>query len=233
MANRGGFSWKRATGVTKAKQKISRATGVPLTKSGRQRKVGKIVTGGGCLIPVVITIAIIVLSISAFAHPGRTDSNSGHSVNTEGWGYEVGTYHYHDKYGNIIPADKECATVNGISVTVNGEPVIFDQEPVIIDGRTLVPVRYVVEKLGCSVEWNNETQTVYIKNAVMENIPFEGTGIKVAINNELVVFDVAPTIINGRTLIPIRPVAEKLGCSVEWDGALQIVYIENLTNIQD
>ena len=36
------FSWKRATGVTKVKRKISKATGVPLTKAGRQRKVGKI-----------------------------------------------------------------------------------------------------------------------------------------------------------------------------------------------
>lgn len=34
--------------------------------------------------------------IIAFAHPGRTDSNGGHWVRTEGWGYEVGTYHYHD-----------------------------------------------------------------------------------------------------------------------------------------
>lgn len=34
----GGFSWKRATGITSAKQKISRATGIPTTKAGRQRK---------------------------------------------------------------------------------------------------------------------------------------------------------------------------------------------------
>lgn len=38
--NKGGFSWKRALGVTRAKQKISRSIGIPLTKSGRQRKVG-------------------------------------------------------------------------------------------------------------------------------------------------------------------------------------------------
>ena len=35
------FSWKRAFGVTKAKRKISKATGIPTTKSGRQRKFGK------------------------------------------------------------------------------------------------------------------------------------------------------------------------------------------------
>jgi hypothetical protein len=38
--NKGGFSWKRALGITRAKQKISRSIGIPLTKSGRQRKVG-------------------------------------------------------------------------------------------------------------------------------------------------------------------------------------------------
>lgn len=56
--NKGGFSWKRAVGITKAKQKISRTTGIPLTKSGRQRKVGKIVTGGGCMLPALLMLLI-------------------------------------------------------------------------------------------------------------------------------------------------------------------------------
>lgn len=39
--NKFGFSWKRFFGITKLKRKISKATGIPLTKSGRQRKFGK------------------------------------------------------------------------------------------------------------------------------------------------------------------------------------------------
>lgn len=35
------FSWKRATGITKAKRRVAKATGIPTTKSGRQRKVGR------------------------------------------------------------------------------------------------------------------------------------------------------------------------------------------------
>lgn len=62
MANRGGFSWKRATGVTRAKQRISRRTGIPLTKSGRQRKVGRMVTGGGCLLPLALLAAAVGLA---------------------------------------------------------------------------------------------------------------------------------------------------------------------------
>jgi len=52
--NKGGFSWKRLLGVTRAKQRIARKTGIPFTKSGRERKVGRMVTGGGCAIPTVM-----------------------------------------------------------------------------------------------------------------------------------------------------------------------------------
>ena len=62
--NRGGFSWKRAVGITRAKNKISRATGIPLTKSGRQRKIGKMVTGGsGCAL--VLGAGVLLLTLAA------------------------------------------------------------------------------------------------------------------------------------------------------------------------
>lgn len=35
------FSWKRALGITKLKQKISRQTGIPMTKNGMERKIGR------------------------------------------------------------------------------------------------------------------------------------------------------------------------------------------------
>ena len=46
--NKGGFSWRRLLGITAAKQKFSRTIGIPLTKSGRQRKIGAMITGKGC-----------------------------------------------------------------------------------------------------------------------------------------------------------------------------------------
>lgn len=63
--NRGGFSWKRFSGVSGAKSRLSRAIGVPLTKSGRQRKIGAAIgslasggkpgkAGAGCLILIVM-----------------------------------------------------------------------------------------------------------------------------------------------------------------------------------
>lgn len=41
--NKGGFSWKRATGISNAKRKIAKATGIPTTKQGRKRKRNSII----------------------------------------------------------------------------------------------------------------------------------------------------------------------------------------------
>jgi hypothetical protein len=37
------FSWKRAIGITKVKQKIARKTGIPTTKGGLERKIGRMI----------------------------------------------------------------------------------------------------------------------------------------------------------------------------------------------
>lgn len=59
------FSWKRALGITAAKQRIARATGIPTTKAGRQQKIGRMLTGGGCLLSVLGMMALAVLLIVA------------------------------------------------------------------------------------------------------------------------------------------------------------------------
>jgi len=66
--NKGGFSWKRLSGVSSAKAKLSRQTGIPLTKSGRQRKIGKAVTQGGCLFiaTFLLTICALIFLILIF-----------------------------------------------------------------------------------------------------------------------------------------------------------------------
>lgn len=37
------FSWKRAVGITQVKQQIARKTGIPTSKAGLERKIGKII----------------------------------------------------------------------------------------------------------------------------------------------------------------------------------------------
>jgi hypothetical protein len=54
------FSWKRALGISGMKSKISRAIGVPLTKGGRQRKMGSMI---GCCIPMLMLTITIAFSL--------------------------------------------------------------------------------------------------------------------------------------------------------------------------
>jgi len=52
------FSWKRALGITSAKRKIARATGIPTSRQGRQAKIGRMT---GCLIPTLIALSVPIL----------------------------------------------------------------------------------------------------------------------------------------------------------------------------
>jgi len=64
--NKGGFSWKRLSGISGAKSNISRKIGVPLTKSGRNQKIGRIVSKGCLGILVAMTLPILILIIVVF-----------------------------------------------------------------------------------------------------------------------------------------------------------------------
>ena len=48
------FSWKRAIGLSALKGRISRQTGIPLTRAGRLRKVGHFL---GCCIPLALFVS--------------------------------------------------------------------------------------------------------------------------------------------------------------------------------
>lgn len=57
------FSWRRASGLSAAKGRLSRQLGIPLTRSGRQRKMGRMM---GCCVPLAIAITILtVASVAA------------------------------------------------------------------------------------------------------------------------------------------------------------------------
>ena len=61
------FSWKRALGVSAAKGRISRATGIPLTKSGRQRKIGRLATKGSGCFSILALGCLALMLVAAIA----------------------------------------------------------------------------------------------------------------------------------------------------------------------
>ena len=111
----------------------------------------------------------------------------------------------------------------GISVMVNGTAVKFpDQKPVVQNERTLVPVRFVAEALGHKVLWDADSNSVNIDGGKI--VLCIGTK-QAKINGKNVILDVASTVINNRTMVPLRGVAETLDCSVDWVAETQTVLV--------
>lgn len=113
---------------------------------------------------------------------------------------------------------------DGISVTLNGQKLQFDVPPQMIDNRTMVPLRKIFEAMGATVVWNNDTQTVTArKNS--EYVIATVNKKDVNINGVKKTLDVPPMIVDSRTLVPVRFVAEAFGADVFWDGAAKNVVI--------
>jgi len=115
------------------------------------------------------------------------------------------------------------------SVYINGEQLIFDVQPIIEDDRTLVPLRAISEHLLYDVEWDNYTETAIIKNAnsVMK-ITIGKTSYES--NGEIKELDVPAKLVDDRTLVPLRVIAENFGCTVDWDQETYSVLITKTEN---
>ena len=112
-----------------------------------------------------------------------------------------------------------------IKVNLDGRMLSFDQPAVIVEGRTLVPVRKIFEELGAKVEWNEKTQTVLSKTENLEVRLTINDNIML-VNGEEKILDVPAQIINSRTLVPARAVAEAFGCFVDWNAKNSTVIIK-------
>jgi YVTN family beta-propeller protein len=97
-------------------------------------------------------------------------------------------------------------------------------KPVLVDGRTLIPIRALIETMGGKVGWDGNEQKVTIElgSDKVELRINQKTAIVNGVQKEL---DVPAQLINSRTMLPLRFVIENLGCTVQWDGAEQLITI--------
>ena len=128
----------------------------------------------------------------------------------------------------IMYPNNPYMTVNGVKKEIdNGRGT----SPIIVPAwnRTVVPIRAIVEALGGTIEWDGVSRKV--------TIHFNGTTIELwidkpqaKVNGKTEWIDngnhyVMPIIKNSRTMLPLRFVAESMGCSVDWDGKTQKITI--------
>ncbi|QXM06747.1 copper amine oxidase N-terminal domain-containing protein [Crassaminicella indica] len=111
---------------------------------------------------------------------------------------------------------------------VGDELKTADVAPYIADGRTMLSLRYVAEAMGVTDEniiWDGATRTVTIfKGDRIAQVQIGSN--KLFVNGVVVPMDTVAVIKDGRTMLPIRFIAQALGAEVEWDGATRTVTIK-------
>ncbi|MGI5839455.1 MAG: N-acetylmuramoyl-L-alanine amidase [bacterium] len=115
-------------------------------------------------------------------------------------------------------AEAAAAETPAIKLVLNGNPVVTDVAPVLQSGRTLVPIRVIMENLGAQVDWSDKTETVTIVGAGKTIILKIGTQTALVDGAEIPL-DVSARIIEKRTFVPLRFISEAMGAIVAWDEA--------------
>ena len=124
-----------------------------------------------------------------------------------------------------VQIDNPIMKLNGVDAEIDAGR---GTSPIVINGRTLVPIRAIIESFGGTVIWDDATRTVTL--ALDEDV------IKLTIdstteylNNTPYILDAAPAIINGRTMLPIRFIAEGFNLGVAWEGNSRTVTVVSNT----
>ncbi|MCX8094666.1 MAG: copper amine oxidase N-terminal domain-containing protein [Caldisericia bacterium] len=176
--------------------------------------------------------------------PKTFEGNAGFieiNINTEGLkgGINEGKIKINGNFGekeikvkvNVIPKVKRNIIelfIGKVEAYINGNLYILDAEPYIkFPGRTMVPLRFVSESLGATVDYFPKVGKVlevyiYFKNKKITLFIGKKEAI---IDNQKITIEAEAEINKGRTFVPIRFIAETFGAKVDWDGSIKKVTI--------
>ncbi len=114
---------------------------------------------------------------------------------------------------------------------VDGKPVVLEAAPVILKSRTLLPIRAVVEAVGGTIAWEPLARKVTIIRSDKTLELWIGRNVA-ELNGQSTTIDsdakVVPIIMNGRTLLPLRFVAEAIALDVKWNATARTVTITSM-----
>lgn len=126
--------------------------------------------------------------------------------------------------GEVLKQPELRLTLNKKVMSVNGKDQAIDVAPLIIDDRTMVPIRFISEAFGATVNWDQDTQNASIlKGRNVIDLWYEGADM--VVDGVRTPLDVKPQIVNNRMMIPLRAVAESMNITVHWDAATQTIIL--------
>lgn len=133
-------------------------------------------------------------------------------------------------YGQLSEILYKMQNPKEVSVNVDNSYVKSEVRPTIIDGNTMVPLRAIFEALGTDVQWIDQTKTVVsTKDSV--NISLTIGSKTMLVNHKEVQLEVAPVIVEGNTLLPLRAISSAFGCQVGWVDSTKTAYVYSDENL--
>lgn len=116
-----------------------------------------------------------------------------------------------------------------LNLIIDGNNVTKSASPIVKNRRTLVPLRFIGEALGKEVLWNNDEKSVTVSD--------DSASFKLYIDSKIIdnsdgtlkFTDVAPCIVNRKTYLPLRAIAELMNIGVGYDKASSTVTIDSST----
>lgn len=116
-------------------------------------------------------------------------------------------------------ATGESRAVSGVALMLNGTEVKLAAQPYLSDeGRTFVPIRFVSEQLGYTVDWNADERSVTVHDGGTKLYMIVGEK-SAEVNGAAVALDSAVALKDSSVFVPLRFILEQLGADVTWDPA--------------
>ena len=162
---------------------------------------------------VPVPEVLVTVSGEEVPHPALNGSHATYSITTE---------------DSAMPAAKSIKLfVGSPNAYVDNDIVKIDPNdanvtPIIIDDRTLVPVRFIAESFGMKASWDDATRKITLSGRG-NTVEMTADSPDYTVNGEAKTLDVPAQIINDRTLIPLRAMAESIGRTVYWNDGLIVI----------
>ncbi|MDP4180277.1 MAG: stalk domain-containing protein [Bacillota bacterium] len=206
------------------------------------------VSEDGKLQLVLVADPSLNVSLRLYAQDGVTikehaSGSSGNSINIsetlapgtyyvsvdKDWGDGFGAYTLVNTFTGLTKHNTLVLTVGKPKMKFNSQSKDIDPgrntSPVVISGRTLVPIKSIIDAMNGRVDWNASDRKITI-NLGANTIELWLDKKLASINNNQKAIDVAPVSINGRTMVPVRFVTENLNCDVNWNPATKEITIK-------
>ncbi|WP_036639996.1 stalk domain-containing protein [Paenibacillus durus] len=125
-----------------------------------------------------------------------------------------------------LPSGTAVMVIGQKTLTVNGTKKAIDSAPLVKNGTTYVPIRYVLDAFGGSASWDPATRKIMVLRG-SKALDLTVNKKEFILNGKRQSAEVAPILLQGRTLVPLRLVSEQLGLTVKWEQKTKTVLIES------